>query len=239
MSTLVLPESMVRDRDAGIKANAQHVDDNFIALENAVNGKLDLDGSSVPTSDISMGSNKLTNLGTPTLPGDATSKGYVDSALALKANLASPTFTGTPAAPTVSSATDNSTKIATTAFVREVLEAIYSIGSTYIGTQVNCPMAAFFGTWTLVGTGIVTNVNTSASVAGNGNVLGFTSGANIAYMHSQNESLGSQAGWLRSYVNGGLSTVGDMKVTTNAAASGLQATVTRTQITVNIWRRTA
>ena len=47
----------------------------------------------------------------------AASKGQMDTALALKANLASPTFTGTPAAPTPAAA-DNSTKIATTAFVQ-------------------------------------------------------------------------------------------------------------------------
>lgn len=41
---------------------------------------------------------------------------YVDTADALKANLASPTFTGTPAAPTASIGT-NTTQLATTAFV--------------------------------------------------------------------------------------------------------------------------
>lgn len=80
MSTLVLPQSMVADREAGIKANAQHVDDNFDALASAVNGKLDLDGSSTPTADIPMGNHKLTNVASPTLSGDAATKGYVDNA---------------------------------------------------------------------------------------------------------------------------------------------------------------
>ena len=80
MSVLTLPQSMVRDQENQIKANAAHVDENFTALETAVNGKLDLDGSSVPTADISMGSHKLTNVATPTLSGDAATKGYVDSA---------------------------------------------------------------------------------------------------------------------------------------------------------------
>ena len=47
---------------------------------------------------------------------DAYTKTETDSALALKANIASPTFTGTPKAPTASQ-NDNSTKIATTAYV--------------------------------------------------------------------------------------------------------------------------
>jgi hypothetical protein len=46
----------------------------------------------------------------------APSENAVYDALALKANLASPTFTGTPTAPTQSQA-DNSTKLATTAYV--------------------------------------------------------------------------------------------------------------------------
>lgn len=45
------------------------------------------------------------------------------AAILLRATLASPTFTGTPAAPTVASAADSSTKIATTAFVQAVLGA--------------------------------------------------------------------------------------------------------------------
>lgn len=42
--------------------------------------------------------------------------GLIETAINSKADIASPTFTGTPAAPTVT-AGDNSTKLATTAFV--------------------------------------------------------------------------------------------------------------------------
>jgi len=52
----------------------------------------------------------------PTLDDHATRKLYVDTALALKATLASPALTGNPTAPT-QTADDNSTKIATTAYV--------------------------------------------------------------------------------------------------------------------------
>lgn len=47
------------------------------------------------------------------------------SALALKANLASPTFTGTPKAPTAAAGT-NTTQIATTAFVKTAVDAAVS-----------------------------------------------------------------------------------------------------------------
>ena len=81
MSVITLPWSMEQDRINQIKANSTHVDDNFNTLLNAVNGKLDLDGTSTPTADISMGTHKLTNVATPTANGDAATKGYVDSAI--------------------------------------------------------------------------------------------------------------------------------------------------------------
>lgn len=60
---------------------------------------------------------------TPTTNTHATTKTYVDTAVATKASLASPTFTGTPTAPTPTVG-DNSTKISTTAFVANTLSAI-------------------------------------------------------------------------------------------------------------------
>ncbi len=53
---------------------------------------------------------------TPTLDDHATRKKYVDDLIALQATVASPTFTGVPAAPTASVNT-NTTQLATTAFV--------------------------------------------------------------------------------------------------------------------------
>lgn len=82
MSVITLPWSMEQDRINQIKANSTHVDDNFNTLLNAVNGKLDLDGTSSPTSDISWNGHKISNLATPTVSADAATKGYVDSAVA-------------------------------------------------------------------------------------------------------------------------------------------------------------
>jgi hypothetical protein len=72
---------MEQDRINQIKANSTHVDDNFNTLLNAVNGKLDLDGTSSPTSDVSWNGHKISNLATPTFSADAATKGYVDSAI--------------------------------------------------------------------------------------------------------------------------------------------------------------
>lgn len=150
MSAISLPWSMEQDRINQIKANSTHVDDNFNTLLGGVNNKLDVDGTSTPTADISWAGHRLTNLATPTVSGDASTKGYVDSLLVYKAPLDSPMLTGTPTAPTVASVGDNSTKIATTEFVMDMLKALYPVGAVYIGEQNTCPLAAFFGTWTKV-----------------------------------------------------------------------------------------
>jgi hypothetical protein len=65
--------------------------------------------ASVITSQIPADSDDLTE--------GATNLYYTSARSALKANLASPTFTGTPAAPTAADGT-NTTQIATTAFVQ-------------------------------------------------------------------------------------------------------------------------
>jgi hypothetical protein len=57
--------------------------------------------------------------------------------LTAKANLASPTFTGTPAAPTAGSGT-NTTQLATTAFVQTAIGSISSgVTSVAAGTDIN------------------------------------------------------------------------------------------------------
>ncbi len=79
----------------------------------------------------------------PVNPTDAVRKIELD----LKAPLASPALTGTPTAPT-QTANDNSTKIATTAYVDalrvEYPDTAYSQTITYTGTA---PTGAFTGSW--------------------------------------------------------------------------------------------
>lgn len=57
---------------------------------------------------------------------------YIDNNLALKANIASPTFTGTPAAPTAAAGT-NTTQIATTAFVTTAINNASVGAATFKG----------------------------------------------------------------------------------------------------------
>ena len=80
----------------------------------------------------------------------------VSNAIASKADINSPTFTGTPAGPTASAGT-NTTQFATTAFVTAALSAVYPVGSIYINaTSASNPNTLLgFGTWTAFGAGRV------------------------------------------------------------------------------------
>ena len=82
----------------------------------------------------------------------------IATAIATKADLASPTFTGTPSLPTgttgvTQSTSDDSTKLATTAFVQDIAalvkDALFPIGSIYTNSSVSTNPATLlgFGTW--------------------------------------------------------------------------------------------
>lgn len=90
----------------------------------------------------------------------------IATAVATKADLASPTFTGTPALPTGTTAvtqtsTDDSTKLATTAFVQDVADAVkaalFPVGSIYVNAtnSTNPGTLLGFGTWVAFGAGRV------------------------------------------------------------------------------------
>ena len=84
-------------------------------------------------------SNKAVDVTVPTNNNQLTNgAGYqtasdVSSAISGKANIASPTFTGTPAAPTAAAGT-NTTQIATTAFVKSAVEAAQVGAAMFQGT---------------------------------------------------------------------------------------------------------
>jgi hypothetical protein len=101
----------------------------------------------------------------------------IATAIATKADLTSPTFTGTPTLPTgtiavTQSSGNNTTAIATTAFVQAAaaltLAAAYPVGSIYTATVSTNPATLLgFGTWTAFAAGKV--------MIGNGG--GFSAGA--------------------------------------------------------------
>jgi hypothetical protein len=101
----------------------------------------------------------------------------IATAIATKADLASPTFTGTPTLPTgtiavTQSSGNSTTAIATTAFVQAAaaltLASAYPVGSIYTATVSTNPATLLgFGTWTAFAAGRV--------MIGNGG--GFSAGA--------------------------------------------------------------
>jgi hypothetical protein len=90
----------------------------------------------------------------------------IATAVATKADLVSPTFTGTPALPTGTTAVtqssgNNTTAIATTAFVQAAataaLQLLHPVGSVYINAtnSTNPSTLLGFGTWSAFGAGRV------------------------------------------------------------------------------------
>ena len=75
-------------------------------------------------------------------------------AVATKADLASPGFSGSPTAPTQTTG-DNTSKLATTGFVQAALGALYPVGSIYTNAAVSTNPATLlgFGTWSAFGAG--------------------------------------------------------------------------------------
>jgi hypothetical protein len=96
----------------------------------------------------------------------------IAGAISSKADIASPTFTGTPAAPTAT-AGSNTTQLATTAYVKTELttlqtaiQALYPVGSIYINAAVSTNPATLlgFGTWVEFGSGrVMVGLNASDS----------------------------------------------------------------------------
>jgi hypothetical protein len=87
----------------------------------------------------------------------------IAGAISSKADIASPTFTGTPAAPTAT-AGSSTTQIATTAFVTAALQAVYPVGSIYINAASSSNPSSLlgFGTWAEFGAGrVLVGQNTS------------------------------------------------------------------------------
>ena len=77
----------------------------------------------------------------------------IQTAVATKADLASPDLLGNPTAPTQPYG-NSTTRLATTAFVQAALQALYPIGSIYIAIISTNPGTLFgFGTWVAFGAG--------------------------------------------------------------------------------------
>ena len=158
-------------------------------------------------------------------------------AVATKADLASPTFTGTPTLPTgtigvTQSSLNSSTALATTAFVQAAFQILHPVGSIYINaTNATNPGTLLgFGTWTAFGAGRVpvgfdsTNVlfDTAEETGGSATATlpshthTFTGTALPTHTHNINSSFTN----LSSISSGTTTPIGGAQTTTTEPASG-------------------
>jgi hypothetical protein len=86
----------------------------------------------------------------------------ISTAVATKADIASPALTGTPTAPTASVGT-NTTQLATTALVFAAMQALYPVGTIYSNISVSTNPATLFGfgTWTAIAGRVVVGLDGS------------------------------------------------------------------------------
>jgi len=106
------------------------------------------DSAATPSVFIERDSAGRAKVADPSVASDIATKNYVDNADSFKAPLASPTFTGTPAAPTATAGT-NTTQLATTAFVTggiataigtAILKSLYTTkGDLAVATAASTP----------------------------------------------------------------------------------------------------
>ena len=187
----------------------------------------------------------------------------IQAAVNTKADVNSPTFTGTPAAPTASAAT-NSTQLSTTAYVTAAIVAaklaLYPVGSVYTQAAVATNPATLlgFGTWTAFGAGRVmvgidsgnTLMDTVEETGGSANssLVSHTHTATVTdggHRHSNvfaasGNTLGDNREFNYASYDGvtSLATTG---ITVANSTEGVSATNTNYQpfITVYMWKRTA
>jgi hypothetical protein len=191
----------------------------------------------------------------------------IATAIATKADLASPTLTGTPTLPTGTIAVtqsngNSSTAIATTAFVQAAaaltLAAVYPIGSIYTNATSSTNPATLlgFGTWTAFGAGrVMVGFNSGNALFDTAEETGGSADATLpshthtatvtdtGHFHSVNGLTGGTGvGGGTSFTNIAFDTsTVTTGITVANSTSGTSATNANYQpyITVYMWKRTA
>ena len=182
----------------------------------------------------------------------------IATAVATKADLASPTFTGSPSLPTgttavTQSAGNNTTLLATTAFVQAAIALLYPVGSIYTNATVSTNPGTLlgFGTWTAFGAGrvmvgydssnalfdsaeetggsadaiTVSHTHTATSTdSGHSHTLSISAGSSITGLGSSGSSGWQGANTGVTYVNTSGTNSSTASITTTVASSGSSGT---------------
>ena len=187
----------------------------------------------------------------------------ISTAIATKADLASPTFTGTPTLPTgttgiTQSSSDSSTKLATTAFVQAVLQTLYPIGSVYTNATSSTNPATLigFGTWTAFGAGkVMVGLDSGdATFSTVGNTGGSKDAITVSHTHTATSTDAghthptlaggygtSSGGFGYGTQGGGVTGTGNASISTTIASAGSSGTNANLPpyVVVYMWKRTA
>ena len=184
----------------------------------------------------------------------------ISAAVASKADINSPSLTGTPTAPTASTGT-STTQLATTSFVTAELSAIYPVGSIYINAAVstNPNTLLGFGTWTAFGAGkVIVGLDSGDALFDTLEETGGSKDAvNVSHTHTATSTDAGHAHATQPYfipsspngfaASGGAGQTGSgtstgyASITTTIASAGVSATNANVQpfIVVRMWKRTA
>jgi len=164
--------------------NSQPTANNQVVLGTAaetviVPGAMDVSGiatfnTNLPTSTV-----------TPTTSTQLITKTYADTALDLKANLASPTFTGVPIAPTASLGT-NTTQLATTAFVLANSSSSSTVNEPLLLREAQSLNLDYdtYNVWTTTagaGASTTSSVNYTTAMSANGKISYFAGSGDGVY----------------------------------------------------------
>lgn len=183
----------------------------------------------------------------------------ISTAIATKADSASPSFSGTPTAPTASVGT-NTTQVATAALVFAAMQALYPVGTIYtnIATTTNPATLFGFGTWVAITGRVVVGYDASdASFDTAGETGGSKDAVVVSHSHSATSTdsghshtyktygLGNNGLTGNAYTNNdwGLATsgTGTANITTTVSSTGSSGTNANLQpyVVAFVWKRTA
>ena len=171
----------------------------------------------------------------------------VKTAMDTKADIASETLTGTPLAPTAAVGTD-STQIATTAFVKDVLETyIYPVGSIYMNMAVatNPGTLLGFGTWVAYATGqVLVGYEASGTFDSLDESLGAETAAHTlttaeipAHTHTYGRSTTTES--MSIHDISGLRGAADTQTSSTGGGGAHSHSTLQPSVTVHMWKRTA